>query len=88
MPVLGEMHKEKGAGIKTDATECAVSGKPVEGRHSVRHVIPGTRFFYRVLSNQYHLLTVARVDELTAEANKASAPARSGKPEKEVKDNG
>jgi len=46
-----------------EADECAITGRPVLGWHSVRQQVSGTPYYYRYLSDKGHLLT----DELRAE---------------------
>jgi hypothetical protein len=46
--------------LGTDTQEplvCALTGQPVQGRHSVGYKIAGTGILYRVLAKHHHLWT-------------------------------
>lgn len=65
MTVIGELNDD--GTVKTEADECALSGKIVLGEHHIVQRIPGTRFFYRYSSDYEHLLTPAKRAEIEAQ---------------------
>lgn len=42
-----------------EATECILTGIPTDFENSIREKVPGTNYFYRVVSHQYHRITDA-----------------------------
>jgi hypothetical protein len=49
-------YKDDGA-VEREATECALTGNPVDFENSVREPVTGTPYFWRVIGHQYHRVT-------------------------------
>lgn len=67
--VIGE-YDEDGQ-TKVEADQCAISGQPVLGQHSILQRIKDTRYFYRYMSDYQHRLTPEKVAEIEALAGKS-----------------
>lgn len=74
---MAKFGKYGATGVEVEATECAVSGRPLFPPHdgSIRESVTGTLLFYRVAANQYEYLTDEMRVALNREAKKDSAPA-------------
>ena len=55
MSVIGELNSD--GTVKTEADECALTGRPVLGRHSIMQQISGTPYYFRYLSDFQRSLT-------------------------------
>lgn len=79
MTVIGKLAPD--GSIEVQADECAITGRPVLGFHSVMQHITGTPYFFRYLSDYDHLMTDDKRAELATqipqEAN-APTPLRRG----------
>ena len=87
---IGEWNED--GSVKTEASACLISGLPVLGQHAVQEPIRGTRYFVRILVENYHRYTDdirqeladhyrrARGTETTADAE---APEQSADPSAE-----
>ncbi len=64
MTIIGEYDAD--GQTKVEADECALTGRPVLGLHSVLQRISGTNHFYRFLSDFDHLLTPEKRAEIEA----------------------
>jgi hypothetical protein len=53
--------------VAVEATECVLTGRPVDPENSVREMLTGTRYFFRVVKGQYDRVTDALRDEWRAE---------------------
>lgn len=63
----------KDDGSVVEATECALTGRPVTPFNSVREKVTGTPYFYRVVASQYHRMTDAIRAALTEETEELEA---------------
>ena len=59
----------------TEATECVLTGIPVDHDNSVREKVTGTPYFWRVIGHQYHRVT-DELREWWAEQAKANPDAK------------
>lgn len=64
MTVIGELNPD--GTTKTEADECALTGRPVLGRHSIMQQISGTPYYFRYLSDFQRDLTAAKMEEIKA----------------------
>lgn len=73
MTVIGKLAAD--GSIEVQADECAITGRPVLGIHSVMQSIHGTPYFFRYLSDFDHLMTAEKRAELAAQIpQEISAP--------------
>jgi len=59
MPVIGELNPN--GTVKTEADTCALTGRPVLGRHSIMQQISGTPYYFRFLSDFQNALTAEKM---------------------------